>query len=324
MFILEWIFYNFVMIFIIVAIITLCVLGFRIWKRRKKHGLGPRIVSFFYIDGLNLKSIGNILCIIGIIIAIFGLFNTWYVVSYDFSSNGDLAEYETSGMTDVMKIDGIDGIEITVPGGNGPVPVGTASLPFSFFIAIGLIFLIIAVIGISHSAKLGRKYLWRGIKLLIPVVLIVIVMMMLSSIIPADAIPVDPGETDVTEILNSISGSPSGGEQTFIIKAYEGQDYPLKLKWGFGLGAILLLFSAIILLVAGALEISANTQLFTPKTPAEPAKKPKKGKQPPEEPKESPKPKEASKKKAATDVCPECGGKLRKNAKFCTKCGKKL
>ena len=133
MFMAEWFLYNFITIFIVLTVITLALMGFFIYRRHKKYGLGPRIVSMLYIDGLNLKSIGNILCIVGIIIAIFGLFNTWYEVSYDFSGSG-VQSLETSGWQNLMKIDGLDGIQLTVPGENGPAPVGTFILPFSLLL----------------------------------------------------------------------------------------------------------------------------------------------------------------------------------------------
>ena len=65
----------------------------------------------FYIDGINLKSIGNILCFVGIIIAIFGLFNTWYEVSYNFSGSGSADSLNTEGWQDILKIDGLEGIQ---------------------------------------------------------------------------------------------------------------------------------------------------------------------------------------------------------------------
>ena len=93
LFLLEWIVYNFVTLFIITTIASLAFIIFRIYRRHKKTGLGPRIVSILYIDGLNFKSIGNIMCIVGIIVALFGLINPWYGVSIDI----DIPDYRTTG-----------------------------------------------------------------------------------------------------------------------------------------------------------------------------------------------------------------------------------
>jgi len=268
-FLLEMILYNFVTLFIVLSIVILCVLLFRIYRRHKKTGLGPRIISMFYIDGLNLKSIGNILCIVGIIIAFISLVYPWYTVSTDIQVTG----YETDGMVDMMTIDGINGIQIHVPGLTGPMPMGSFMVPFSLLIGISLVFLIIASIGIAHSKKLGKKYLARGARLMVPVLLIIIVIMSLGMI-PFESM-VDTGDAaiDINEIIGAISGSPSGGQQMVTIPEVGEQ---IELKWGFGLGGILLLISGVILVISGGLEVVANTEFFKSKTVEEPKKEKRK------------------------------------------------
>ena len=279
-FLLEMILYNFVTIFIVISLVTVCILLFRIYRRHKKTGLGPRIISMFYIDGLNLKSIGNILCIVGIIIAFVSLVYPWYTVSTDIQVTG----YETDGMVDMMTIDGINGIQIHVPGLTGPMPMGSFMVPFSLLIGISLVFLIIASIGIAHSKKLGKKYLARGARLMVPVLLIIIVIMSLGMI-PFESM-VDTGDAaiDIGEIIGAISGSPSGGQQMVAIPEVGEQ---IELQWGFGLGGILLLISGVILVISGGLEVIANTEFFTSKTVEEPKKeKRKKSKKNSKEPQE--------------------------------------
>jgi hypothetical protein len=276
-FLLEMILYNFVMLFVVISIVILCVLLFRIYRRHKKTGLGPRIISMLYIDGLNLKSIGNILCIVGIIIAFISLINPWYTVSTDIGVTG----YETDGMVNMLTIDGINGIQIQIPGLSGPMPMGSFIVPFSLLIGISLAFLIIASIGISHSKKLGKKYLARGARLMVPVLLIIIVIMSLSMI-PFESMA-DTGDAavDISEIIGAISVSPSGGQQIVTIPEVNEQ---IELQWGFGLGGILLLISGIILVISGGLEVFANTEFYASKTfegsKKEKLKKPKKPKMP--------------------------------------------
>ena len=320
LFLLEWFLYNFVLIFILITAASLCITGFLIYRRHKKYGLGPRIISMFYINGLNLKSIGNILCVIGIVIAIFGLFNTWYEVSYDLSGADVLQDFEIPGTADLMKIDGINGVQIIIPGQNGPTPLGTVSLPFSLLIGIGLLFMIIATIGISHSKKLGRKYVWRGIRLLIPIILLIVAILAIGSIIPSDAVAGGEAGSSIGEILSSISSSPLGNQKTFLL-SIEGVSIPLQMRWGLGLGAQLLLISGIIILMAGILEIMANTIFFQPKTPvAMPHKKPTMmQQQPPKAVQPSPQ-QDVSK----VNFCPECGGKIDEGTEFCGGCGAKL
>lgn len=298
-FILEMILYNFVTIFVIITVILLFLNFFRIYRRHKKTGLGPRKISILYIDGLNAKSIGNILCIVGIVIALFSLVNPWYTISADIS----VAGYETHGMADMMTIDGINGIQIQVPSLTGPMPMGSVVIPFSLLIAISMIFLVIASIGIVNSRKLGKKYFFRGIKLLVPVVLIIIVVMSLAMI-PFESM-VDTGEAniDIGGIVSAISSSPFGGQQIVSIPYVDDQ---MKLEWGLGIGGLMLLLSSLILIISGFLEFFANTEFFATKTVEEPKSPkiskraeipnvPKQSKEPEEETDELPNPEDFEK-----------------------------
>ena len=71
----------------------------------------------FYIDGGNLKSIGNILCIVGIILAFSACVYPWYAVETNITVEG----YETHGMANMLTVDGLDGIIVQVPGLSGPL-----------------------------------------------------------------------------------------------------------------------------------------------------------------------------------------------------------
>ena len=268
LFIIELILYNFVTIFIIITLIIICIILYGIYRRKKLTGLGPRIISIFYIDGLNAKSFGNILCIIGIIIAVYSLFNPWYLISTDITVSG----YETSGLVNILSIDGINGIQLQFPGITGPLPLGSIMIPFSLLIGVGLIFLIFASVGLSKSKKLGNKYLFRGIRLLIPIIIILLIIISLR-LIPFDSL-VNSGDAGVNigEVIDSISDSPINGQRYITIQGIDGQ---IKLNWGLGLGGFLLLFSGILLIIAGILERLANTEFFQEKIISE-SKKSKK------------------------------------------------
>jgi len=168
-----------------------------------------------------------------------------------------------------MTIDGINGIQIQVPGLTGPIPMGSIMIPFSLLIAIGLVFLIITSIGIAHSKKLGQRYMFRGVKLLIPLVLIVIIIMALGAI-PFESFA-DTGDAgvDIGEVLGAISSSPSGGQKIVSIPDIEGQ---IELQWGFGLGGQLLLIAGLILAISGFLETIADTSFFKSKIIEKPRK----------------------------------------------------
>jgi hypothetical protein len=317
----KWFIYNFVMIYVLISIIIFAIICFFIYRRHKKTGLGPRFVSMLYIDGFNLKSIGNIVFIVGIIIVIVGLFNNWYSVSYDFSSQGLYSEYDTSGLADLLSIDGINGLQIVIPGQNGATPIGTLSIPFSLIIALGIIFTIIATIGLYRSKKLGYKYIWRGIRIIIPILLLIIVIIAIASFIPVDMMQ-GSEYIDFNEVINSISSSPFGGEKQLSLNFGQGLYLPITIKWGLGLGAYLILFGGIILIVAGILQVAAKEEFFEPKTSF------KLGKNKKEEKPDTSKPAPAEKNQTSSieeikssKICPNCGKEINKDASFCTSCG---
>jgi hypothetical protein len=262
LFLLEWLVYNFVMLFALVTLLSLLLLIYFIYRRKKKYGLGPRIFSLFYINGSNQKSIGNILCIVVIIMTALALFAPWYTVT----ANVTVPSYQQTGTFNALSVDGINGIQIRLPNRSGPVPLGTFALPFYLIIGISLVFLVLSTIGISQSKKLGKKYVLRGIRLLIPFILILIFIVAVASIIPAIAPPNIEGNTDMIDAMRAVSAAPFSGQYNLQTTGVEGGS--IELQWGFGIGAYLLLFAGIILIMAGLMEITANEQLFEEKSPA--------------------------------------------------------
>jgi hypothetical protein len=262
LFLLEWLVYNFVLLFILITIVSLLVLIFFVYRRKKKHGLGPRVFALFYIDGSNQKSIGNILCIVVIIMAVVALFLPWYLVTANVSIPGS----EQTGTFNAVSIDGINGVQIRLPNQNGPVPLGTFAVPFYLIIGISLVFLVLSTIGISQSKKLGKKYALRGVRLLFPFLLILIFILLVASIIPMvtpSNIQEYPG---MSSAVNAISASPFNGHYT--VQTAEVAGGTIQITWGFGIGAYLLLFAGILLIMAGIMEITAHEQFFEERSPA--------------------------------------------------------
>lgn len=260
-FLVEWFLYNFVTLFLIFTAISIIISALFIYRRYKKHGLGPRIFSVLYIDGLNLKSIGNVLCIVGILIAIFGLLNTWYGIAMDVNISG----YETPEMVDMIIIDGLSGIRVNLLDPNvGLVQLGSLSLPFSLLVGIGLVFLIISTIGISKSKKIGKKYIYRGIRLAIYIIIILIGITSLGFL--GDTMGQDQAQDVVaSEIFDAISSNPFGGTTTIPLQIEGEESASLGLQWGLGQGGLLLLFAGLIIVIAGVLEFAAHATFFEEK-----------------------------------------------------------
>ena len=249
---LDWFFYNFLMIFILLAILSLSVKIFFIYRRHKKTGLGERIFPILAIDGVNLKSIGNVLSIIGMVVAVLSLFYPWYSVSVDI----DGGSYKTDGMVEVVSIDGSDGVQVNkLESNSGVVQLFAFPVPFSVIIALGLFFIVLSSVGLQKSSKLGRKYIWGGIKLLIPVIIILVFVAQLSSILSLSPSSVPE---EVEALVETISGSPIHGDET-----KEMGDYgTVHIKWGLEIGGICLLLSGILLLTGGIMEILSKQDLF--------------------------------------------------------------
>ena len=325
---LDWFISNFIFVFLIIIMISILIEIFFIYRRHKKYGLGPRIISIFYIDGFNLKTIGNILCIVGIIIVVISLFYPWYVVSYDAQSDiNPVGGFGVPLEGDLIYIDGINGFRATIPGSTEPLPISSMPIPFSLVIGISILFLVLATVGIPLSKKLGWKYIWYGIKLLIPVILILIGLMLLGMISSGLTGGVSD-YFDVKLVIDSISSSPFGGN-TAVPVSVSGVNGLINLRWGLGLGGWLLLITGIIMFVAGILEIVAKTQFFATKVPLpgkalpmptgyQPSMPPQ---QPPPQPSVPQRPLPEGKPKGK--FCSQCGAKLDEKTTFCTNCGSK-
>ncbi len=308
---IEWFLYNFVLFLIIITVILLAITIFKIYRRHKKYGLGPRYVSMLYIDGPNLHTIGNILCIVAIIVAFLGLFNTWYTVSVNIDSD----VYSTSVMNDVIKIDGINGMQLFMPTDNGPVPMAAASFPFTYVFVIGFILMILATIGIYKGHKLGLKYIFKGIRMIVIVVVLIVIIALIGNLLGSSMSGGTGGDV-IGGVIGRMGGSPTGGSYSTSLESF-GIEGTGDFAWGLGIGAIYLIVSGILFLVAGILMILDKKDFFQTKIPEKQKTKGKK----PEEPTTE---KSKKQQEPANDVCPICGDKLEKNSKFCTNCGKKI
>jgi hypothetical protein len=228
----------------------------------------------------------------------------------DVSELNQYSGLQTTGMQDLIKIHGMEGVQMYIPGENGFKPVATISIPFGILIGISLLFLVIATIGIAHSKKLGSKYIWHGVRLLIPIILIIVAIMSMGSFILMGESN-DTASNTIADILRSISSSPLGNQKTFYITE-NATTVSIPMSWGLGLGAQILLVSAVILIVSGIFEMLANKQFFT--------KKIQENKVDEKTPIQPPAIQPASK----GNFCTECGAQLKENSTFCTECGKKL
>jgi len=270
-FLLEFFMYNFIIIFILLTLLSLGITFFFIYRRHKKYGLGPRKLSILYVDGLNLQSIGNILCIVGIVIAIASLFSQWYSVSMDIEIPGNIS----TGLVDMIVIDGLHGIQVNLLGSSGALTqMGSFTIPFSLLIGLGLFFLILGTIGIAHSKKLGKKYITRGFRLVLIIIVILLAIISLGFIGSVTELDGSADQT-ASDILTALSSQPFGGKKTIEMMDIPDVDAAtVQLQWGLGFGGQLLILAGSIIILAGILLILAKTTFFESKFDEMPKKKP--------------------------------------------------
>jgi len=85
----------------------------------------------------------------------------------------------------------------------------------------------------------------------------------LSGIVSSDSFGSD---NFIVGLLSKISSNPTGGTY-YSQNVFPDVTGDISFKWGLGSGAIYLIISGIILLVAGILEIAAKKDFFQPKIP---------------------------------------------------------
>ena len=252
----EFLLYHFVTIFALITVVSIGLLVFKLYRRHQAHGLGPRLLSSLYIDGINRHSIGNLVFFAGIILALVGLVLPWYAVSAQVTVN----EYTTEGFVDFLRIDGLQGVQITYPGADGPIALGSFILPFAVLIGIGLLISLFKAVGIQQSKLLGKVYLWRGIGLMIPFIILLGVIFSIGSIIPS-MVPDDAGGEEIMGLFSSLSQNPIGGSESIPLTE-NGMTGSIDLVWGLGQGGMLLLVSGFLLIVAAGLLISAQKTFY--------------------------------------------------------------
>lgn len=264
----QWFTYNFEEIYILLTLLSILILGIGIYLRHRKYGLGPRIFSILYIDGLNLKSIGNILCIVGIIIIVFALFQPWYHISYTISGDTSYVSFATNEPMELLVIDGVNGIQFYMPSASGAIPLYNISIPFALIIAVGLILFILTTIGRYRSWKLGRKYLFRGIKVMLPVILIITAIVLIGMLLTEMMPPTGDTSVDnsIVDILTGISASPIAGQNTIVMQQSD-VNIGVDVDWGLGDGCKYFILGGIILIISGILEIASHAEFFEPKIP---------------------------------------------------------
>jgi hypothetical protein len=248
-FMVDWIIYNFALIFIVYIIVRLAIkiiMIARLSQRGELHAKELFSSSF---------SIWLFVGILSTAIIFAGIMSPWYAVSGSIESD----EVVTDGPVELMSIDGMRGLQInTLQKGAGMSTVFAVIIPVGLLLLAGVIFTITDIIGASSGKKLGAKYLFGGIGPLISFILVIAAVASISSILPSVEPMFGDGIPPETEgLIAGVAASPLGS-------AYQGPfgDYAmLDIQWGMGIGAYLMLIGGIIRIIAGIAMIASAPDL---------------------------------------------------------------
>lgn len=238
--------YNMVTYILLYFALMLLIRILIIFRRKKKQGtLGPRVLPFLYLGGGTKKTIGIILAIAGLAVAIYGIFLPWYAVTI----NVDTIVTSTQGEVDFLVIDGVKGIQMNMLSDNGVQQMFGLPIPFSLLLISGLALFFLSTVGILECKKFGKKLAFRGIRVLLPVIFILGFVGLLFGSLSA-AIASDSPELE--RIMSAISSNPVGGTYT---ENFSGLG-TLTLTWGLGMGAYMFIVAFILMFIGGILVAS--------------------------------------------------------------------
>jgi len=247
----DWIFYHFTIIFIALFAAAVAIAAMVIYRRHRRDELHRPYTSLLRIDGLNIRSVGNMLAIAGIILGVMALFFPWYTVAADI----DAGDFSTPGRVDIISIDGVDGFQVNLLEENsGMIQIGAIPIAFSLIVGAGILLFVLGTIGAGQQ-RAGRRYVSRAIRFWVPVVLILVAIMslqMLAFYLEDAGVP-ESTSGDMEEILSTLSSRPLGGTTTLTLPEYG----TVHLDWGPGAGLLLLILAGVLLLVGGILHFRA-------------------------------------------------------------------
>ncbi len=196
---------------------------------------------------------------LSLLVTIAAFFFPWYDVSATLSGAPP-----GSSPVQLMYIDGLRGLNVTLFSGNGTSVGGltnvvAAHIPLAALFAVGIPLLILDFVGVTKGVSLGRRFIDSGIILIFGVGLILAFVALLPSSVPATSslLGGNPVPASGTQLLTSIAATPWGGSSAF--GGYS-------VTWGFGTGVYLLIVAAVFAVIGGEV-MSTVGDLRPPATP---------------------------------------------------------
>ena len=244
----EWLFGNLLLIFVLILLAGFSLRLYLLVRVQKKTKAGFRLWPYAHLRPFDTKSAAMIVAVIGIGLGIAAALLPWFVVSVDANVPGSLV---TGGARDLVRIDGVDGMTFDPLRPDGQVVrVTMLPLPIGIMLAITSGYFFFKIAGKKTSRRLGVSFLLKGIVALLPFILVLLISSLFFSSFGGDS--GGQGGIDPSTFFGAVGASPFGGSQT----VDTGNGGSVYVTWGLGIGAWLLLASAVTLFVAAGLAFS--------------------------------------------------------------------
>jgi len=240
----SWFLANLFLIFILLVLLFFSIKIALLYRLQKKTKVGIKMWPYAHLRPFDKKSAGMVLAVVGLIVGIVGFLLPWYQVTANVDVPGFL---NTNGPVDLMKFDGLDGLTINPLKRDGSLShVGLLPVPIGLMLLITSSYFFLKMAGTKTSRRLGVRFLLKGIVALLPFILVLIIA---AVVFPSFSGGGNPDPRDPTAVFSEIGRSPFGGSTSIDT----GGNGSVQLSWGLGLGAWLLIASAVILFIAAGL-----------------------------------------------------------------------
>ncbi len=251
---LELFYSLFVWMYIGILVLLVMFAVCRIYRRRKMGQFIRPYLGMLDLKGNKVRAASNSLALIALVLGVIAVFLPYYTVSLSIDS----PYLTTEGWQDVLVIDGMSGLRVnTLDPEVGLVQLTALPIPLSILLITPLIFLLLGTIGVSDG-KIARKYLTRGIVMLLPVIIILGIIATLSSLyvyFPAEV----TGVEDAKAVFDTVSASPfTGSQDVYLPESGE----TAQVRWGLGIGGYLLIVTSVLLLIAAVLRFRSKEQEY--------------------------------------------------------------
>ncbi len=229
--------------YIIAAIIGIIAL-YKIWKIIKRQREGRlNLMKILH----SKAALGIIIGIIGVAVYLVALFLPWYTVT----GNINTTLIDTAGTTEIVLIDGLNGLRINMIQGNqGLTTLFGLGIPFGIIFLGNVIMNALDIIGVEKPKDLSRTYIISAFTSLIPLIIIIAFIVALTGVVTSVAGSVTGGQPipqQVNDIVSAMSSAPFGGGFTDTLDSVGTID----IAWGLAIGSFMFIAASAIKLIAG-------------------------------------------------------------------------